>query len=76
MERAAELLGRLAKEESLILAVFGNVRKKSQPVRKVSLRPVLLKGVLHYQAEYLYEKKAVHENLLPEETEAFAARLL
>ena len=57
MERSAELLGRLAAEDSLILAVFGNPRKKSQPVQKVSLRPVLLKGAIHYQAEYAYEKK-------------------
>ena len=56
MERASELLGKLAAEESLILAVFGGPRKKSQPVRKVSLRPVLLKDALHYQAEYTYEK--------------------
>ena len=46
MERSSELLSRLTAEESLILAVFGNPRKKSQPVRKVSLRPVLLKGAL------------------------------
>ena len=76
MERSSELLSRLTAEESLILAVFGNPRKKSQPVRKVSLRPVLLKGTLHYQAEYAYEKKVTHENLLPEEVEAFAARML
>ena len=53
MERASELLGKLAAEESLILAVFGGPRKKSQPVRKVT-----------------------HENLLPEEVEAFAERQL
>ena len=76
MERASELLGKLAAEESLILAVFGGPRKKSQPVRKVSLRPVLLKDALHYQAEYTYEKKVTHENLLPEEVEAFAERQL
>ena len=76
MERAAELLGRLASEESLILAVFGDPRKKSQPVRKVTLRPVLLKGALHYQAEYSHEKKVTHENLLSAEAESFAARLL
>ena len=76
MERAAELLGRLAAEESLILAVFGGPRQKSQPVRKVSLRPVLLRNILHYQAEYSYANKVTHENLLPEEIEAFAGRLL
>ena len=76
MERAAELLGRLAAEESLVLAVFSAPRKKSQPVRKVTLRPVLLKGVLHYQAEYTHEKKVTHGNLLPEEAEGLAVRLL
>ncbi|MBQ1476185.1 MAG: methyltransferase, partial [Firmicutes bacterium] len=76
MERASELLGKLAAEESLILTVFGGPRKKSQPVRKVSLRPVLLKDALHYQAEYTYEKRVTHENLLPEEVEAFAERQL
>ena len=76
MERAPELLGRLAAEDCLILAVFGNPRKKSQPVRKVSLRPLLLKGALHYQAQYTYEKKVTHENLLPGEVESFTARML
>ena len=76
MERAAELLGRLSAEESLVLAVFGNPRKKSQPVRKVSLRPVLIRDALHYQAEYTYANKVTHENLLPEEIEDFSARQL
>ena len=66
MERAREIFERIAEDESLILAVFSNPRKKSAAVRKVSLRPVLLKGELRYQAEYAYEKKVTHENLLPD----------
>lgn len=76
MDRPAELIATLAESQSLILAVFGGQRKKSSPVKKVSIRPVLLKGNLYYQAEYSYEKKVTHENILPEELEGFAARLL
>ena len=76
MERSSELLGRLACEEGLILAVFSAPRKKSDPVRKVSLRPVVIKGALHYQAEFSFEKKVTHENLLPAEVERFCADLL
>ncbi|MCR4805436.1 MAG: SAM-dependent methyltransferase, partial [Clostridia bacterium] len=74
MERARERFERIAEDESLILAVFSNPRKKSAAVRKVSLRPVLLKGELRYQAEYAYEKKVTHENLLPGEIADFAVR--
>ncbi|MBR5640708.1 MAG: SAM-dependent methyltransferase [Firmicutes bacterium] len=76
MERSSELLGRLACEEGLILAVFSAPRKKSDPVRKVSLRPVVIKGALHYQAELAFEKKVTHENLLPAEVERFCADLM
>ena len=76
MERSSELLGRLACGEGRILAVFSAPRKKSDPVRKVSLRPVVIKGALHYQAEFSFEKKVTHENLLPAEVERFCADLL
>lgn len=75
-ERPAELLERLAEAESLILAVFADPRKKSSKLRKVSLRPVAIKGTLHFQAEYAFENKVTQENLLPSELESFAERLL
>ena len=76
MDKPVELIASLADSESLILAVLGGPRKKSSPVRKVSIRPIALKGVLHYQAEYTYEKKVTHENILPEELPSFFGRLL
>ena len=56
--------------------VFGDTRKKSLPYKKVSLRPILLKHKLSYQAEYHYEKKAVHENLETSEVLDFCLELI
>ncbi|MCB6993551.1 SAM-dependent methyltransferase [bacterium 210820-DFI.6.37] len=42
--------------------IFSSPRKKSLPYRKVTLRPILLQEQLAFQAEYHYEKKAIHEN--------------
>lgn len=50
-----------------VKVIFSNVRKKSLPYRKVVLRPVLLQGELAFQAEYQYEKKAIHENIAPDQ---------
>lgn len=43
--------------------VLGAKRKKSQEVKKVSIRPVKIKDGLEYQFEYTYPKKVIHENL-------------
>lgn len=76
MEHAGKLINRLIEEEGLIFAVFGNLRKKSQPCKKVTLRPVHIKEDIAYQAEYHFSDKVTHENLLPSEAEALFERLI
>ena len=47
--------------------VFGAARNKSVPYKKLTIRPVMIKGSLAFQAEFAYEKKMTHENLSAEE---------
>lgn len=67
MNSMTDLLRRCLDEGSLISLVLGSKRKKSQPLNKVTVRPVSLREGMMYQAEYSYEKKALHENLDPDE---------
>ena len=43
--------------------ILSGRRKKSLPHRKITLRPVSIKGEYMYQAEYHYDKKVTHENI-------------
>ena len=52
---------------SLVRLVFSDCRKKSLPYRKVTIRPVKVKGEITFQAEYTYRDKVLHDNLSPEE---------
>lgn len=58
-------------EDTLVKIIFSSPRKKSLPYRKITLRPVLLQGKLAFQAEYHYEKKAIHENVTSQEAISF-----
>lgn len=62
-----QLITKQLQAETLIQMVFSNLRKKSNPYRKVTVRPVLIGGELRYQAEFHFEKKAIHENIDPQE---------
>lgn len=44
-------------------AVFSAPRKKSLEYKKVQIHPVILKGMLAFQVEYVFEKKVTHENI-------------
>lgn len=63
MNRITELIEKTAENENLIRLVLGNKRKKSNPCQKVTVRPFSSANGLMYQAEYVYEKKVMHENL-------------
>lgn len=76
MEKFIQLLEQSISQESLIYISFGNLRQKSNPYRKVTLRPVILRGQLFYQATYHYEKKVTHENLKQNECQSFCIQLL
>lgn len=47
----------------LIRIIFAGKRKKSTEYKKVTLRPVTIKGEYMYQAEYHYDKKVTHRNI-------------
>lgn len=76
MEKFIQLLDTAIESQSLIYITFGGLRQKSIPYRKVTLRPVLLRGQLCYQAAYHYVKKVTHTNLTSEECQAFCIDLL
>lgn len=66
MNRIEHVLNQCLFDLTPVKAVFSSTRKKSLPYRKVTLRPVLLQNKPAFQAEYQYEKKAIHENISPE----------
>ena len=48
---------------SLVKIVFADKRKKLLEHRKVTMRPVSIRGELMYQAEFHYDKKVTHQNI-------------
>ena len=67
MKDILALTQKILDQGSLVRLVLGNKRKKSVPYAKVVIRPFEGKEGLMYQAEYVYDKKVLHENLDPEE---------
>ncbi len=64
-------------QHSLHQATLSQPRRKDAgyPLRTM-IRPVSLKGTLHYQFEYHEQSKVTHDNLLPQEAARRAAELL
>lgn len=66
----------ITKDESLIEATFSNIRNKTETLySQVKLKPILIKEELHYHFEYMYEKKATHENLQTQKLHERASEL-
>lgn len=63
MENVYELISQLLSQQTLIEAVFSNVRNKSLEYSKVKVKPVLLKNEWKYQFTYYVGTKVIHENL-------------
>lgn len=63
-------------ETSLAKAVFSNKRQKSLEYNKVMLRPILLGGMIKFQAEYSFPKKVTHANLSSDEAYNLAISLI
>lgn len=82
MEKIKELFENLIYEENengeatLSKIIFGGLRKKSTPYKKVTIRPVIIGGKFMYQAEYFHVNKAFHENLTPDEAIELAVTLV
>lgn len=69
MERLRDLLQDCLQRESLLYLVLSGVRRRVQDgYTKVSLKPILLQGELHYHFTYHYPRKVTHRNLDPAET--------
>ncbi len=72
-----ELTGRLFQEGTLIQATLSQVRRSDPDgCTKVTVKPVQLKGTLHYQFSSFCGPKVLHENLAPEAAEAKLNALL
>ncbi|MGI6256452.1 MAG: class I SAM-dependent methyltransferase [Anaerovoracaceae bacterium] len=71
-----DILNQIFREDDPVKIICSNPRRKTLPYRKVLFRSILLKGEKHYQAEYHYEKKVTHRNLLPEDAVSLILTLL
>lgn len=71
------LLQNIYQGQQLIQATVSQLRR-SDPAgcTKVTVKPVELKGLLHYQFSFYCGPKVLHENLSPEEAEAKLGELL
>jgi SAM-dependent methyltransferase len=76
MERIIELLNTAFENEALIKLSFGDLRKKSNPYKKVLLRPLLLQNELCYQAEYHFQNKVTHKNFKKEQCAELCTELI
>lgn len=62
-ERLADVL----QSNHLVSATISQPRQKSSDLRRVKLKPVMLRNVYHIQFEYQYERVMNHKNLTPDE---------
>jgi SAM-dependent methyltransferase len=69
----APLLHDILQVQALLGCSLSKKRRKETPCEKVSLRPLVLKGDVHYQLTYHYGRQESHENLPPQ---AAAERVL
>lgn len=76
MNRLEDTVGRVFNSGRLIKMIISGKRRKSCECRKVTVRPVQIKGEISYQAEFTFEKKVTHENLDASRAEALALKLL
>ena len=76
MNRLEDTVSRIFSSGRLIKMIISGKRRKSCECRKVTVRPVQIKGEISYQAEFTFEKKVTHENLDASRAEALALKLL
>lgn len=56
-------------EGNLVAATISNPKiKELESPQKISIRPLLIKNILHYQLTIYNEQKVTHQNVLPKET--------
>lgn len=69
MQELYEIVDRLVRENTLIQATLSQPRRNEPDgCSKVTVKPVMLKGELHYQFSAFFGPKVKHENVSPAET--------
>lgn len=63
MEKIIQTLSSAVNSGRLVKIIMAGKRKKSIPYKKVTLRPVDIKGEYMYQAEFHFDKKVTHQNI-------------
>jgi SAM-dependent methyltransferase len=67
MEQVKQLVDRLIGEQALIQGILSNVRRKTaEQATKIQIKPVILKGIPHYQFTFTVGPKVLHENIAAE----------
>ena len=76
MEKITQTLCSAMDGGQLVKIIFAGKRKKSLEYKKVTLRPVTIKGEYMYQAEFHYDKKVTHQNIPYYEGIDFACEII
>lgn len=75
-EKINQIICSAMEKHNLVRMVFSNKRRKALEYRKVTLRPVIIKGEYMYQAEYHYDNKVIHKNIPRYEALDFSEHLI
>jgi len=76
MEKITQTLCSCFDSGKLIKVIFAGKRRKSIEYKKITLRPVSIKGEYMYQAEFHYDKKVTHQNIPYYEGIDFACNII
>lgn len=76
MDKITQTLCSAMNTDSLVRIVFADKRRKSIEYKKVTMRPVSIRGEYMYQAEFHYDKKVTHRNISYFEGVSFAEKLI
>ncbi|WP_214698936.1 MULTISPECIES: SAM-dependent methyltransferase [unclassified Exiguobacterium] len=71
-----ERLEDVIESNHLVSATISQPRQKSSDLRRVKLKPVLIRNAYHIQFEYQYERVMNHKNLTPDEAVSEMIELL
>jgi len=63
MENLNDIIRKCFDKNNIIKIILSNKRKKTLNIKKVDIRPVIIKGERLYQFEFFYDNKATHLNL-------------
>ncbi|MBH9787890.1 SAM-dependent methyltransferase, partial [Clostridioides difficile] len=74
-EEMKALLTEQILQQKLVTATISQPRMKSNEIKRIKLKPLMLKNQYHIQIEYQYERILKHENILlahlPSKLDAF-----